>query len=82
MKSGVVFVNLTAVNDTVWHCSLTAKLLCLLPDKHMVSLVMELVCSQSFTLTCSAGKLVLAPLLFNIYIFDLPVTVDIKFAYA
>ena len=42
-KAGAVFVNLTAAYDTVWHCGLICKLLRLLPDKHMVKIIMELV---------------------------------------
>ena len=42
-KTGVVFVHLTAVYDTVWHRGFTCKLLRLLPNRHMVSLIMELV---------------------------------------
>ena len=42
-KAGAVFVNLTAAYDTVWHRGLTCKLLRLLPDKHMVEMIMELV---------------------------------------
>ena len=42
-KASAVFVNLTAVYDTVWHCGLTCKLLRLLPDKHMVRTIIELV---------------------------------------
>ena len=41
-KAGAVFVDLTAAYDTVWHRGLACKLLRLLPDKHMVRLIMEL----------------------------------------
>ena len=91
-----MFINLTAAYDTVWHRGLTCKLLRLLPDKHMVSMIMELVRNRSFTLTISDSKRsrlrrlkngipqgsVLAPLLFNIYIYDLPSTISRKYAYA
>ena len=50
-KAGAVFVNITAAYDTVWHRGLTCKLLRLLPDKHMVRMIMELVRNRSFTLT-------------------------------
>ena len=49
-KIGAVFINLTTAYDTVWHRGLTCKLLRLLPDKHMVKMIMELVRNQSFTL--------------------------------
>ena len=42
-KTGAVFVNLTAAYGTVWHRGLTCKLLRLLPVKHMVRMIMELV---------------------------------------
>ena len=50
-KAGAVFVNLTAAYHTVWHRGLTCKLLTLLPNKHMVKMIMELVRNRSFTLT-------------------------------
>ena len=95
-KAGAVFVNLTAAYDTVWHRGLTCKLLRLLPDKHMVKMIMELVRNRSFTLTTGDSKQsrlrrlkngvppgsVLAPLLFNIYTYDLPFIIFRKFAYA
>ena len=95
-KAGAVFINLTAAYDTVWHGLLTCKLLRRLPDKHMVRMIMELVRNRSFTLTTDDSKpsrlrrlknglppgSVLAPLLFNIYIYDLPSITSEKYAYA
>jgi len=91
-----VFVDLTSAYDTVWHHDLTYKLLQLLPDGHMVHMIMEMVGNRSFTLTTGNSKIsrsrrlkngvpqgfVLAPLLFNIYVSDLPTTVSKKYAYA
>ena len=87
---------MTAANDTVWHRGLTCKLLRLLPDKHNVRMILELIKNRSFILTTSDSKQsrlrrlrnavpqesVLAPLLFNIYIYDLLSTTSIKYAYA
>ena len=42
-KDGAVFVDLTAAYDTIWHRGLTCKLLRLLPNRHMVKMIMELV---------------------------------------
>ena len=95
-KAGAVFIDLTAAYDTVWHRGLTCKLLRLLPDKHMVKMIIEVVRNRSFTLTTGDSKQsrlrrpkngvpqgsVLAPLLFNIYTYDLPSTISRKFAYA
>ena len=95
-KAGAVFVDLTAAYDTVWHRGLTCKLRRLLSDKHMVRMIMELVRNRSFTLTTSDSKRsrlrrlkndvpqgsVLAPLLSNIYVYDLPSTVSRRYAYA
>ena len=98
-KAGAVLINLIAAYDTVWHHGLTCKLLRLLrllPDTHMVRMIMELVRNRSFTLTTGDSKQsrlrrlknglpqgsVLAPLLFNIYTYDLPSMISRKFAYA
>ena len=94
-KAGVVFVNLMAAYDIVWHRSLTCKLLRLLLDKHTVKMIMELVRNQSFTLTTGDSKQSriccvkngvpqgygFAPLLFNIYTYDVPFIISRKFAY-
>ena len=50
-KAGTMFVDLTTAYDTVWHRGLTCKLLILLPDKHLIRIVMELIRNRSFTLT-------------------------------
>ena len=55
-KASAVFVNLTAAYDTVWHCGLTSKLLRLLPDKHMIRMIMDLVRNRSFILTTGDSK--------------------------
>ena len=41
-KASAVFVDLTAAFDTVWRLSLTCKLHRLLPNKHMIRMIMEL----------------------------------------
>ena len=65
-------------------------------DKHMVRMIMEHLRNRSFTLTTGDSKQsrlrrlkngvpqesVLAPLLFNIYTYDLPSMISRKFAYA
>ena len=45
-----------AAYDTVRHRGLTCKLLRLLPDKHMVPMIMKLVRNRSFTLTIGDSK--------------------------
>ena len=55
-KAGALFVDLTAVYDTVWCRGLTSKMLRLLPDKHMVKMIMELVRNRSFTLATVDSK--------------------------
>ena len=42
-KAGDVFVDLTAAYGIVWHRGLTCKLLRLLPNKHMIRMMLELI---------------------------------------
>ena len=95
-KAGAVFVDLTAAYDTVWHRGLTSKFRRLLPYKHMVQMIMELVQNRSFTLTTGDSKQsrlrrlrngfpqgsVLTSLLFNINTHNLPFMTSQKYAYA
>jgi len=89
-----VFVDLTAAYNTIWYHGLIRKLLRLLPDRHMVHMIMEIVSNWSFTLTTGNGQRsrlrylkngvqqgsVLARLLFNIYTSDLQSTISRKYA--
>ena len=93
---GAVLLDLTAAYDTVWRRGLTCKLLRLLPDRHMVHMIMDMVSNRNFTFTTGNGQRsrlqrlkngvpqgsVLVPLLFNIYISDLPTTISRKYACA
>ena len=95
-KAGAMFVNLTAACDTIWHRGLICKLLRLLPNRHMVRMIMELVRNRSFILIPDdkepsrlqnlknglPQRSVLAPLLFNIYLYHQPSITSKKYAYA
>ena len=95
-KVGVVLVDLTAAYDTVWLRGLHLKLLRMIPDGRMVSFVMELLTNRSFRLRTSDGQVsrlrrlrngvpqgsTLSPILFNVYISDIPQTTSIQYGYA
>ena len=54
-KVGVVFLDLTAAYDTVWHRGRHLKLLRIIPDRHMVGFIMEM-SNRSFVVHTSDGQ--------------------------
>ena len=90
-KAGVMLLDLTATYDTMWLRGLHLKLLKTVQDKHLVSFIMEILTYRSFTLMTSDGQnsrlrklkngIPLAPLLFKIYIHDLPEITSNKYGF-
>ena len=94
-KAGVVLLDLTAAYNTMWHHGLHLKLLQMILDRQMVMFIMEMSnCSlilktsdsqqsrlRRLKNSVSQGS-VRSPLLFNIYIHNLPDTMSWKYRYA
>ena len=80
----------------MWHRGLHLKLLRTIPDRHVVGFIMEMLSNRTFVVHTSDGHRSrlrrmkngvpqgsgLSPMLFNIYISDLPETTSRKYGYA
>lgn len=95
LKTSVAFIDLTAAYDTVWKQGLIFKLLLIIPCQKTAQLINNMLSNRLFQVFMNYDKSemkklnnglpqgsVLAPLLFNLYIHDIPNTISKKFAYA
>lgn len=95
MKTGVVFIDLTAAYDTVWKMGLLYKLIKAVRCLRIVDMIANMLSDRLFQIMlndqCSRFKKlnnglaqgsVLSCLLFNLYIHDLPPSIARKFLYA
>ena len=55
-KAGLVLVDVTASYDNLWHQCLTLKLLQIIPDRHLVHLIVDFISNRSFILKTSDGQ--------------------------
>ncbi|KAL1454475.1 hypothetical protein WDU94_010720 [Cyamophila willieti] len=95
LKTSVAFIDLSAAYDTVWREGLLHKFLQVIPCSRTLQLLDTMLSNRNFNVIMgdsisSTKKLnnglpqgsVLAPLLFNLYIADIPTTQSRKFGYA
>lgn len=95
LKTGVVFIDLTAAYDTVWKKGLLYKLIKIIPCLRIIDTVANMLTDRLFRILlndqCSrfrklnnglAQGSVLSCLLFNLYTHDLPTSISRKFLYA
>jgi hypothetical protein len=95
LKTSAAFIDLSAAYDTVWRQGLIYKLARVIPSQKLINLINNMLAGRTYqviigNLKSGVKKLnnglpqgsVLAPLLFNLYISDLPATTSRKFGYA
>lgn len=95
LKTGVVFIDLTAAYDTVWKKGLLYKFIKAVPCLRIVNIISNMLSDRLFKILlndqCTRFKKlnnglaqgsVLSCLLFNLYIHDLPPSIARKFLYA
>jgi hypothetical protein len=94
-KTGTIFIDLTAAYDTVWRDGLMLKFMRVVSRSKISRLLNNMLSSRYFQVFFGAKSSrwrslnnglpqgsVLAPILFNLYMSDIPITVSKKFQYA
>lgn len=95
MKTAIVFIDLTAAYDTVWREGLITKFLKIIPCLTLCKIINEMLSNRLFKVVIGDNNTklrvlnngllqgsVLAPLLFHLYISDIPNTKSSKYMYA
>lgn len=95
LKTSAAFIDLSAAYDTVWRHGLLYKLIQIIPCARTIRLVDNMLANRTFQVVLhnqiSSSKIlneglpqgsVLAPLLFSLYLSDMPETKSRKFGYA
>lgn len=95
LKTGAVFIDLTAAYDTIWKKGLMYKLVKAVPCLQICDLICNMLSERLFQVLINDEKSrlrklnnglpqvsVLSPMLFNLYVHDLPPSTSRKFLYA